>query len=672
MVTTILEHRFTSAGEITFCVASSVTTRLQRRHYNQCVGSCTSANGPAIPRSSGQDAKKREIPSNCANSGWNKKRVKKAQKLLRHEFALPPSSPLAPLIECGQLRSALRATYAGNLPPCVELSIKSVSKLERSPCSYCKLGTADKLADYKEARFQPVQVDALHLQSFERAVAGNIPEGWNLNPGPYIPNGHACLGHGRTSGGNWNEGVFSNACSACMVMSSGKPRIVTLYSSRNTEVLTPLHDALYAKLGRKGWLLVGEPTPARIKSLNGSGPFVSIDYQSATDNIKARYTRVVVEQLILKADGLTDEEVRAMRVLGELRFEEDGPAAERGQPMGSVMSFPILCLINKAVVDLSLTDLLLSGKIGFKEWTRHRCLINGDDLLTREPLPSGGELYDAIVRNGQEVGLVVNESKTMTSTTLAEINSTLFELHSGQDITCNKKCNLGALAMRGKVKNVVGEAYAATRTCEGFIFVLKQNLRALSCSSEYSYIPKRYRKSIMRHTKTCVAFREAPIGSPGSTSNPFPVTIRSPDYGLTRQEENQVIKDHVRHLRSVGYRPKTVPDHWLGVRYRAWSAATRVKSLAAPKERTLLILQKAWLEKVWEMVVESSREAIERDLALAKYEVEVEDLSFYESRADPSRWHLINRELKPYRANKRKNAEKSSASWTARFIALGD
>jgi len=286
------------------------------------------------------------------------------------------SSLLPPRIDCGHLRPAVRGCFPSELSTLEELSLKTSQKVERGCCKNCgKTKFASKISEWKEAMLRPANVDAKHLNRFRKALRQLVPKGWNKRKGAFIPNGSATLDTPVKHGGNWQRRPFSDLCKAKLVFSSGKPRVVTLYSSYNTEVLAPLHRALYSMMEKRGWLLVGEPTADRVARLNGNGDFLSFDYVGATDNIKVAYTIAAVETLIEFSEDLSSEEERCLRVLCELKLGErtfckgeelidriPHDVFERGQPMGSAMSFPLLCLINKAVVDLSLADLLENKK----------------------------------------------------------------------------------------------------------------------------------------------------------------------------------------------------------------------------------------------------------------------------------------------------------------------
>jgi hypothetical protein len=375
------------------------------------------------------------------------------------------------------------------------------------------------------------------------------------------------------------------------VVSAGKPRIVTLFSERNNSILYPLHHSLYSNLKRKEWLLVGDPTNKAVSSLNGCA-YISVDYSQATDRIKVAYTRAAIEELIDKGEGLSDDDIRALRVVGRLRI--DGTYAERGQPMGSLMSFPLLCLINKTVVDLALNDLLIEGKVTFKEWTRHRCLINGDDLLTREV--GAGGLLNGIRRHGSRAGLVLNEEKTMVDAEKGEINSTLFINGIRQ-----KKINLSALFMGRDVSDVLGFASQSALTEEGFLFLARRARFQLSTQKEKLQQPLSAQQfnALVRCKELRQPLLSVPVEEP-KRFNPFPVVSKPVGYDLSRGEEVDLIRLEVDRLRSRGYIPsreklpvKTVGS--VGVSLRA--AIKRNKPIV--EDAILDCLERGWKRKMY-------------------------------------------------------------------------
>jgi hypothetical protein len=267
------------------------------------------------------------------------------------------------------------------------------------------------------------------------------------------------------------------------------------------------------------------------------------------------------------------------------------------------MSFPILCLINKTVVDLSLTDLLSSGEISFKEWTSHRCLINGDDLAYRDPFP-GAPIRSGIERHGSLVGLVVNKEKTMESLEELEINSTLFR--NGQLV---KKINLAAWKMGPEVTDVIGFARESTISLSGFKKIIKRNLNALRRSpmKVQGRLPSPFWRVMLRDPLIRSALVLHPVLSEDLRQNAFPVVLKPEDYALTRGEECDEICAEVARLRKEHYRiPAAVKRQVLATETRPLSTLFR-SNKPMPEERILFILRRAWERKRWDRIADPER-----------------------------------------------------------------
>jgi len=503
----------------------------------------------------------------CANGKSNNRKARRIVKLLRADQHLKvvkdPSGGLKRLpkhIECGSLRTSVRSMFAPGLSPVQELSIKTTQKAEGKPCRRCStLLEGRYLMAYKKARLSPQVCDDRHLQLFTEAFSRNVPSGWDKRKSPYVPNGHATRQYTRSQGGNWQQEPFSTEPRVELVWSSGKPRVVTLYSSRNVEVLTPLHNSLYSFLKGRNWLLVGSPTSEKLRRLREGtrgAEWQSFDYEAATDNIKTMYVRRMVEVLIEKSDDLSVEEVDCLRVLSELSL--GGSVAESGQPMGSPMSFPLLCLVNKTVFDMSLTDLFLEGKISFREWSEHRCLINGDDLLTRST--SEGDLVSAVRLNGGAVGLRVNEAKTMVSSRWAEINSTVFEDAStgveGEEFTIEerKKTNVSALWMDAGVNDVVGYSCESAATAKGISAIVKNNKSRLARQKikTYSRPGPVVLSALLRSKAIRIAISSQPDFDVPEAPNPFAMEVEPDGFNVTRAEVFEVVTSEVTKVRERG------------------------------------------------------------------------------------------------------------------------
>ncbi|QDB75005.1 MAG: RNA-dependent RNA polymerase [Epicoccum nigrum ourmia-like virus 2] len=483
----------------------------------------------------------------CGRTTELKRKAKKIVKLLKVDQSLKAVNPLPKTITCGSLRSSVRSMYAQELTVVQELSIKTSMITDGQPCSYCESLQETVVDTWKKARCQPRDVNQQHLIKFREAFARNVPEGWDRGKEDvtYVPNGHATNLYSRRDGGNWVRQAFSSEPSVDRVYSKGKPRIVTLYSGFNSEVLKPLHQRLYSCLKRRGWLLVGSPTDEKVAHLEAGcagRDWLSFDYASATDNIKLAYVREMIDVLKQKSVGLSVDEVRCLDVLGSLSL--DSGVAESGQPMGSLMSFPLLCLANKTVVDMALTTLLTSGKIQFKEWTGHRCLINGDDLLTKDV--SSGSLYDEICSHGSEIGLVVNREKTMKSPEYGEINSTVFK-----NCVQQKKTNVSALWMGADVNDVIGFAREATTTPRGFKRLLLANATRLARQKIKTVhkLPGLLVNQILSSSRLKHAVCARPDARVPELTNIFPVVAKPDGYDLSRREEAEVIRREVNRAR---------------------------------------------------------------------------------------------------------------------------
>nr|QKI79851.1 RNA-dependent RNA polymerase [Erysiphe necator associated ourmia-like virus 21] len=548
-----------------------------------------------------------DMPCRLSSKLVNKAR--RIVKLLAVDCDLVAVRPLPQEILCGSLRRAIRSIYPPELTLAQELSIKTSQKCERNVCAPCEARQGDVVGKWMERRLQPADVGEPDLQRFGVAFGGNVPRGWNLRKTAYVPNGHACLGVSRCHGGNWNRDSYSEECEVQMVLSSGKPRTVTLYSEHNVRVLTPLHNSLYTFLRKKDWLLTGAPTGDRLRqsfSEMTGREWLSFDYESATDNIKTAYVRRAVEILIEKAEDLSEDEKRCLRTMATLPIGES--FAETCQPMGSPMSFPLLCLINKAVVDLALTRLMLRKEIEFKEWTRHRCLINGDDLLTKDT--SSGTLAAAIEEEGRLVGLVTNTEKTLRSVDTAEINSTVFV-----DGVLQKKTNVSALWMSAEVEDVIGFASESCRTSEAIVSVVANNHTRLAragkkVSGRHTWDVK---KALLRSKPVRVALVSRAVGFMPPLANLFPVEPKPVGFALSREEEVATIGREVERIRAqeswraakaknaaaAGLRRqmKTVCDK--GPRYSRAARALRWKQ-GPEVEETLSCLVRAWHEKKYE------------------------------------------------------------------------
>ncbi|QJT73671.1 RNA-dependent RNA polymerase [Botrytis cinerea ourmia-like virus 5] len=234
---------------------------------------------------------------------------------------------------------------------------------------------------------------------------------------------------------------FQSLCRFAEVNSAGKVRpLVVTHSS--FEILRPLHKTIYNYISRFPWLLRGPPSSKSFEGIiNDTGSFVSVDFENATDNLSVlaaeRILGVALNRATSIPSSVRDAALRSLRPtivydqLGydfEKMFEFMGVGVDSsrtstelsmGQMMGSLLSFPILCLQTFFFYLYASGQTNLTGKElrGF-----NRCLVNGDDLVFRT------DDEKAFFLAASETCSVINKKKTQVSSVFFNINSTLFKL----------------------------------------------------------------------------------------------------------------------------------------------------------------------------------------------------------------------------------------------------
>jgi len=253
--------------------------------------------------------------------------------------------------------------------------------------------------------------------------------------GVYVPDQQGCLENSRLEGGTLGTSTEAHSSDDSLVRlgvakTKGKFRTVTMQSARVKKILRPVHEALYDHLSESGWLVRGdvsrEDFEAVFNDKRKGEKIISGDYTAATDNIYLEAVSAIVDVLAECAE-LTEEERKVLvgsftnlrwvgsEYLGldveERRGVETHPI-KRGSMMGNLVSFPLLCLLNKACFDMACDISYGSGE-------RRIGRFNGDDCLF-----PGNEGFFALWRKiTGSYGLVVNESKTGIEDHWADLNS---------------------------------------------------------------------------------------------------------------------------------------------------------------------------------------------------------------------------------------------------------
>jgi len=241
----------------------------------------------------------------------------------------------------------------------------------------------------------------------------------------YTPDQQGCLEETRHFGG-----TMSVADSECrdddvnvvrigVAKTKGKHRVVTMQSARVKRVLSPIHNALYDHISSFGWCVRGDVTKEDMESVlsdcrPGEG-VISGDYSAATDNISSSAVSAIVEVLSESPD-LTDLErsvlVQSFRDISHRSRSGRLGRISRGSMMGNLVSFPLLCLLNKACFDIACDVFYGSGE-------RRVGRFNGDDCC----FAGDRRFFDFWVEVTSVFGLVVNTDKTGFSVGTVELNS---------------------------------------------------------------------------------------------------------------------------------------------------------------------------------------------------------------------------------------------------------
>jgi hypothetical protein len=178
------------------------------------------------------------------------------------------------------------------------------------------------------------------------------------------------------------------------------------------------------------WIERIEKVIQRILSCSTSDEFwLSGDYTNATDNLPLWVTEALLTGILCFIDHYPTKawalwEISPHRIL--YQEEHGGPATQTsGQLMGSLLSFPLLCLAN----------LYTLRSAGFLS---HQMLVNGDDVVARGTLDQIARWRDIAPR----IGLSLSVGKNFIDPDFCTVNSQLFiegdVQHTGK-VSCQKR-----------------------------------------------------------------------------------------------------------------------------------------------------------------------------------------------------------------------------------------
>jgi hypothetical protein len=224
-------------------------------------------------------------------------------------------------------------------------------------------------------------------------------------------------------------------CTIQAVLEPLKVRVISKGEAGPYYVSKRLQKALHGIMRKMPcFRLIGKPLEsedlvglARNGPTGGSGRFewFSIDYSAATDGLSARLSRSILSYLVERFPKPLQETFLSVLAPHECHYprvdghpEIDSINQKNGQLMGSILSFPILCLANLGLY-LEVT----------KEDTRdvfqrsRGVLVNGDDML----YVARSSYWAKHVELGKKVGLVMSPGKAYHHPTVANANSMCFE-----------------------------------------------------------------------------------------------------------------------------------------------------------------------------------------------------------------------------------------------------
>jgi len=198
-------------------------------------------------------------------------------------------------------------------------------------------------------------------------------------------------------------------------------------------VLKPLQKKLWSTMKKiHVFHLIGKPVTAdivqeRLGAKLGPGEkYLSVDYSDATNQMYSWVSEVIVREICVILDIVGDEarlveESMTKHLITDPDDKDHILPQNNGQLMGSIISFPILCIANAAICRWML-ELSNLRKIPLRD---ANLAINGDDAVMR-CTEEGRLLWEKI---GSFCGLRPSVGKVYFSSRFLNINSTTYNYH---------------------------------------------------------------------------------------------------------------------------------------------------------------------------------------------------------------------------------------------------
>lgn len=471
------------------------------------------------------------VCARCPAAGSIRQALSRAIALVGREFGLASLEPRdlsgIPRGNCSSLRTwwsgrkaALLVGRSDNEYRTLYQTLKSCDRFFDVPCEPCdKKAVAKAFKDWgdhvsADPGFSPATSaswSSSPMSELAQHIRGIVGTHWARRISKYrsavqVPDQNGCLETKKVRGGTL--ATSPDDYSSCpwslrrgAAKTKGKVRVVTMQSARVKEILRPVHDCLYDFLSRRRWLVRGDVSKSHIRCVvdgrEVGEDYISGDFQAATNNIYLQVPFAIAE-ILAESPDLSPEEREA--ILGSFTPENMHWVSKggchpirRGSMMGNLLSFPMLCLLNKACYDITCSlRRKRDGKLRLEN-----CIINGDDIA----FAGDQSFFDDWVLVTSHFGLVVNEEKTGRSDCWVELNSRSFFVKKTGGIKSIRKPVLSALLPGSDPSCLLTRLYEGLRTLSPGTFrwmvvMLRHDIikRGVSLGS----VPRRLRRVLVK------------------------------------------------------------------------------------------------------------------------------------------------------------------------------
>ena len=214
-----------------------------------------------------------------------------------------------------------------------------------------------------------------------------------------------------------------------------KVRVITKGPAVTYFVLKRFQKWMWTNMAhQKTFQLIGTPVTSEIvnktlKSLLDGESWCSGDYKASTNNLKSWVSETIIDALA-PIMGLNDDEVQLFKtaLTGHVFRHEISENDHRivysrqlnGQLMGSIVSFPLLCIANASICRWAIE----LGEGRDRLLNQCRLLINGDDTV----FPTNKPGYDSFKVIAGAHGLSLSDGKSYFTKNFLQINSMEYRL----------------------------------------------------------------------------------------------------------------------------------------------------------------------------------------------------------------------------------------------------